>query len=64
LVDLKSHAVIDFEILIEVEPRPIKRLLAFWSPVPENPGLMLMVEVYVGLKFGENSILNDYITLG
>jgi hypothetical protein len=24
---------------------------------------VLMVEVYVGLKFGENSILDDYITL-
>lgn len=63
LVDLKGHAVIDFEILIEVKPCPIKRLLPLWSPVPKDPSLMLMVEVDVGLKFGENSILDDYITL-
>ena len=64
MVDLKGHIVVDFEILIKVEPSPIKRLLTFWSPVHEDPGLVLMVEINVGLKFGENSILDDYITLG
>ena len=52
MVDLKSHAFINFEILIEVEPRPIKRLLPLRSPVSENPDLMLMVKVDMGLKFG------------
>ena len=64
LVYLKGHIVVDFEIFIKIKPSPIKRLLAFWSPVHDDPGLVLMVEVYVGLKFGENSILDDYITLG
>ncbi len=51
MVDLEGHAVVDFEILIEVEPGPIKRLLTFWRPVHEDPGIMLMVEVDVCLKF-------------
>ena len=51
MVDLKGHVFVDFEILIKVEPSPIKRLLTFWSPVHEDPGLVLMVEINVGLKF-------------
>ena len=51
LVDFKGHVVVDFEIFIKIKPSPIKRLLAFWSPVHEDPGLVLMVEVYMGLKF-------------
>ncbi len=51
MVDLEGHAVVDFEILIEVEPGPIKRLLTFWRPVHQDPGIMIMVEVDVCLKF-------------
>ena len=64
MVDLECHGVVDFEVLIEVEPSPIKRLLPLWCPVHEDPGLLFMVEVYVCLKFGEYSIFNDYIALG
>lgn len=64
LVDFEGHALIDLEVVVEVEPRPVERPLgASDGAVLKHPGLPRRVEVYVRLQLREHSVLNHDIAL-
>ena len=63
LVRLKDHTRVHLEVFIQVEPCAVRAWLIV-AAVAEDPGLLFLGEGDVGLRLGEQLVVDSNVALG